>query len=1293
MPIGSLLKQVAKELPESFSMKAESVAPMLLKKGVKAEELKYADMILPKTGKVTKQQLVEAEGKRADKFYVTKMESPNYQSVNLPGGKDNPTYREKVLKFRRQGEADIDSSVPKRPWNSNIGDESRYTSAHFPEDDNYLMHTRVYDETLDGTETRVVAEIQSDLHQVGRQEGYNTSPLGRSFTIGEEVELDNLISSGQLEEAGELGRRAGWDGTGDIESWFVDTLGSPSAPTSPYEKTWLRKGIERELSDAVDEGRAQLAIPISGKVNELSRAPGVQKWYETQVVNTAKKVAKQSGGTFELKTVGGKSVDLGLNEEDLVQIRSIYDKEGVFSKQNGWEAAINYVYRKIGAPADITVPDLVSSALDGKNIDDLTKQFSDEGVTYAVIKPSSKEVRVKGEDVGLIPGETYGTGKSEPLNFTLYSSPAAGAFVAYQAYKAGMTEEQVNAKLTADYGYDAEDIDEVARRVNVITQSIAAGMSMDDIKAKMQGMEPTADTVASEPPTFRSKRKSGQGGRFRSNTPKQSKFDTLVDDTEQMTAEELVSSMKVLHPTMVSDTITTIPAYFGNKEAKQRYDQAREASRSRIISLAKEDYNLDLLWQANEVGSEGWFAQTPEGLVEVTPGWLEDFKKVSGEIAGGIGGAIIGGKRGASAGAALALTLGQMGPQVALPEELATVPLFSAIGGVTGAVVGGWLGAVSGSQLDYMIQAIKLQEDFESEAMAYRAFNAFEAAAIGEAIGYPLIKGVGTSWSAIVRAKDAIMGGEAKAAYQSLKDTTFLTDDQITGIVQQLEKHATLSGNKYEKGVKAVALTEPGMQDLVRAAGATHPKASSATAHVVQSRAEDVLTQTAKLTDEQVPRMLAVDLQNYTGDVKDQYARVKAKATQSPRGLDFEWDFEELAIKPVMEELRGKITDPVTRQKFILQMRRVNTMSESRSFGDLLELRQMTNDFLYNKRITKADDKATLRGIINNIDSAIEEGAPHVLEQPDKWLKDWSQARIDYSKMKQIEKTAMYRAIFNKDGSMRAVQPETVVRALGRHITSIDGSFEEIMTKLPIEGRKMYEGAVVDALTNRFTAGVDKGSKAIHFPMLADELKKINFTTPGARATKKALIELGETFKNDVALAVVGGQVTKPKFAQGLSADLVVKAKYATASNVYTYIKSRMPGEEGRSAALLRSVQKLLEKPLDAQNFKTLQAEVFDDANLSKQILNLQQEAARNRMKEVEVGTPKVKIYSGGKLKGTGNSTTIPMHRILTLQQAKEIAEAEALTLDSKALDAVLKQYGYKAILQGSDRVRILGDK
>ena len=61
--------------------------------------------------------------------------------------------------------------------------------------------------------------------------------------------------------------------------------------------------------------------------------------------------------------------------------------------------------------------------------------------------------------------------------------------------------------------------------------------------------------------------------------------------------------------------------------------------------------------------------------------------------------------------------------------------------------------------------------------------------------------------------------------------------------------------------------------------------------------------------------------------------------------------------------------------------------------------------------------------------------------------------------------------------------------------------------------------------------------------------------------------------------------------------------------------------------------------------------------------------------------------------RSTNQVASIPQHRILTLAQAREIAETESITLDSKSLDAILIQHGFKAILESSDRVRIFGDK
>lgn len=941
---------------------------------------------------------------------------------------------------------------------------------------------------------------------------------------------------------------------------------------SPYiEKSWLRKGIEQELSDAVSEGRQQLMVPIKGPSEHLQRAEGVQQWYETSVLDTIKKVASSTGAEFST--------------------------------------------------------------------------VSKDGVEYAAIKPSSNP-------------------KTPP-------APLAGAFVAYEASQAGVPEDQVIAKLK-ERGYDDDDLEELQARLNVIKEASAAGMPLADIRTKMEAKEIVTKVESSIPrdlsPYLTGKWNADEDS-YSYTTPKKDRYAELTSG-DNMTVKQLVSSLKTLKPTLTSDLLTTIPAYFGNKEAKQRYDVARNASRDHIIKLAKENYNVDLIWEDRDVGNEGWYAQTPEGLVEVTPSFMQDLGKQAGEIVGGVGGAIAGAVAGA---------------------KLAPNTLYSKLGG---AVIGSLIGATAGSQADYLYEAMRLHTDVEAEAMAYKALNASEMAIIGEAVGYPIAKGLGVGWKGITAAKDFIAGGQSKAAYDALKNSTFLSDDQISEIVTQLERLAPLEGNKYDKAIQAVALTEPGMQSLVTSAGTIKPLASAVTAKQVSKRAEEVLEQTALLTDDQVPRMFAQDLSNYVTDVKKYYGDVKAVATQSPYGNDFKWDFNELAINPVLDSLSNKITDPVTKEKFVLQMQRVNSMSESRSFGDLLELRQLTNDFLYNKNVVKADDRKTLRSVIAKIDSAIEEGAPEVVANPAKWLDDWADARSKYAKMKQVEKTALYKAVFDKNGKMRPIQPEVVVNALGKYSTALDGSFEEVMSKLPMTGRKMYEGAVIDNLANKYTAGVAKGAKAVHFPLLADELRKVNFTTPEARATKQALIEMSEVFKNDVQLASAGGHVTIPKFQSYLTADPVVRAKFEIATNMFHVVKSRLPGDANKQLALIKQTAKLLAKPLDAKAFKEVSEAAYGDINLTKQLLELQQEAARAKASGKDLESPSVKVYPGGKLKGTGStSTSIPMHRVLTIDQAKEIADTEALTLDSKALDSVLVKYGYKAIMQGSDRIRILEDK
>lgn len=1328
MPIKSLLKQTIKNLPEGSTMKAEAVKPMLLKKGVKQEELDFSGIELPGKGRVSREELLGLEKERKDMFYTTEVD-PHYKSISLPGGQANPTYREKVLRFEHVDQAG-----------------SRYTSSHFPEQENYLAHTRIYDEDFNGTPTRVLQEIQSDLHQQGRQYGYATGgaidpaevdKYIKMYQDGDNFYWDDVSSATTEDEASNLMSEAvgrlhdlglNFDETVNPRDYSAELLiqqFGQGAPKSPFEKNWLAKSIEREVSDAIDEGRAQLAIPIKGAVSNLKRAEGVQKWYETQVLNTAKKVARKAGMEFELVSKDGGSEILSYDDA-MNYVRKASGKIALAENEDDAIAAVASDLVRLGLSEHRATVMAENIADPFTAYSEIAEQLSttQEDVVYAVIKPGSvKEVISEDEVIkdakdfsklddydapeytkkeaeliakykdrfppgvaegGALADELYdiSMGKSPKSlvkyganvpDFALYSTPTAGAFAAYAAYKNGYSEDDVTKYLT-EQGYDAEDIAEINANAEKIAQAEAAGYSREEIEQFLQGKEITTKVEANEP-TLQAQGK----GDPRTDSPglgvprrlyadvKQEAMDRLQGD-EEMSASEIVRNLQTVQPVMTSDIMTSIPAFFGNKEALTRYNAAREASRSKIIDIAKRDYGIDLVWQAGDVGQEGWYVNTEQGMVEVTPSFWQDLKSTTGETIGGITGAIAGFKYAPSHPVAKA----------------------------AGAAIGGMAGAMAGAQLDYLQSAVEMQVDMEAEVAAHKALNAAELAIVGEVIGYPVAKSLGAGWRGVVRAKNMIFDGNTQGAYKALKDTMFMNDAEIEEIVQKFEKLAgPLDGSKEQKAIAAVALSERGMQDLVRVAGSIDPKASQAVIKSVDDRAADLLKTTADLSNPEITRTYTKDLQNYVSDVKGFYDAVKAKAVQSPRGLNFDWDYDKLAIEPVLERLSTKITDPATSEKFLLQAQRIRSFSESRNFGDLIEFRQIVNDFLYNKRIVKSDDKKMLRGIINNIDAAIKEGAPQVVENPEAWLNNWATARLKYTEMKKVEQTAMYRMVFDKKGNVRPVQPETVVKGLTKYMGALDGSFEEVMSKLPEKARGKYEGAVVNHLAEKYTAGVKGGMRAVNFPLLADELAKVNFTAPNARMMKKAITEMADVFKNDVYLAQASGKIEIPKFQSYLTTDPVVRAKFEIASGIFNTLKTWAPGDTQRNFALVKQAAQLLEQPLHAKSSRELMKQFEGDVVMTDSIKQLQREAAKAKAAGKDLGAARILVDANGKFVKTVEQAAnkIPQHRVASEETVKLIADRESITVDNKSLDKVLKQYGYVAVAQGSDRIRMLGGK
>lgn len=1124
---GVLLKSVAKEVLGNMpATKPAALENSLLRQGVKPEELKFmqlgldpstaqkkADMFIGVTddkGRLTSEYIAESETKRADKFGEVVKPAGNADYGNtvpdIAAEKMKPaSYKERVVTFGR--------------------DDSAITSSHYPDQKDYLMHTRMYDQLLDGTDTRVVAEIQSDLHQQG------------------------------LTDRG-------------VEA--------------PWQSSWMRKGLENEVLNAVKEGKQQLAIPIKPAgmslieyggepLESLSRSEGVQKWYETSVEPTARKLAKQIG-------------------------------------------------------ADYTT-------------------HAEDGIEYAVIK--------------------LGDG-SKPLNTTGLTLYAGGApLAAYQALKAGYGEDEIRTQML-ESGLTPEEVDYALSQSTKIDQAKSNDYTDEEIEA----------FYSSEQPTQTKEEQAQKNPDGTDYTPPPAGADAKVDksfmelmDSKPISMQELSNALHTVYPDMSSVT-TRIMAFTGDQESALRAQRTEQAAIEKIqAGFAARGVTAQFI--------EGeWYSATspdnPDDLVRLTPGMWDAFWSARGETIGAVGGGIAGGRAGLAA---------------APPT-----PWSKAAGVIVGSIGGAVLGSVIGTELDYLRDAMVLSEDLSAEVSAHKALTAAEASVVGDLIGLGVFKAGASTWKAVTSVKDLLVGGNTEGAKQALRDTMFLTESEIEESVTKLARVIdTSTMSRAQQEITSTALLMPGAQDLVRVAGIIDPKASRAVVRAINDRANDVLDTTAKLAGPDVPQRLYEDLNAYVTQTKEFYSGVKMQAATAPRAAYYKFNIDKAAIEPVYEQLQANIQDPAMLEKFMLQVNKARMHTNGRTFEDLIELRQIVNDFAFNRKITNGKVSATLRGVIDNLDGNIERGSRFVFgtEKAKTWQADWTSAKLEYSKMKSLERNTLAKLV-RRPG----VQPELIGKALLRYSGSVDGTYEHVMNILPPKTRVNVEGSMINDLAEKFAHG-DKGSpRAIHFPLLADELGRMQFTTPQARSMKAGLMEIGDVFRNDVALAQVTGLMSIPKFQSYLTADPVVRAKFAAASAAFNYVKTLVPGESGRQAALLRNTAKFLETPLNAKTLKEFADAAGPGANFSKEILELQQQQGEALARGLDKTAAQVKFYGDGTIlstRGKGAETSIPRHRIASIAQAKALAASQSVSTDNKqAFDLMLKKYGFKAVEYGSDKVRLL---
>lgn len=1296
--IKSLLKAGIDALDDNATIKGKSLPGALKKMGVKDEEIKFSGVLdnVDSETKYSKEQLQQVVAGRQDEFgtYVKDIGNSEFNWVSLHEGVDNPTYLEKVYTFKQTNQAQ----------------ESRYSSNHYPDVPNYLMHTRTYDTDMDGTPTRVLQEIQSDLHQTGRQEGYEGAPnkLGELTTEQQQaIELAQLYGNGEglsqdaiskLDEVAEAnGFFINLDSFDDQVAAMArgEVPESGNIPVSPYEKSWLAKGIEREIASAIDDGKLQLAIPIKGGniQAKLHRGEGPQKFYETQVVSTAKKLAKQNDMDFELVTRPGKAAasTADIDEEQLGNLfrNNIYS-DAINSFDNSGldiEELQNALFMEgedlmdalstRGLNNSATYRELTDTA-EAQYVANVGEGFTDEQATlvnkYFEDTLNNFVSKSSNEEVYAVLKPKAGGSKT---NLKLYSSPAAAVGAGYLYLKDGNDPSQLPAELEG-MGYEQEDIDTIMADIQAVQQAVADGYSEDEALAYVKGQEKEIDTVSEAPPSEKSIFQYIEEKARAHNLPNTTALETIVNDEAKLSPEDLLAKLKVIQPNMTS-VATRYSSYMGDKLSFNQVELANKKTAQRIVNMFKER-GVDVEWHQTPTeelgfidhfgGIGSYYTRDEEGnLKPLDEGFWEALKSERAELGWGIAGGIAGGKAGAAA-----------------TSKVARNPWVIAGGTLVGSLIGAAGGSIIGTEVDYIRESVELSEELSAEIAAHKAMTAGEASVLGDLAGFGLFQSAGALWKGAKRAKDLLLDGNIEGAMSSLKSSMFITDSEAKDIVvglQSVSKDTLPKGRRGE--IAAALLTKPGSEAIVSAAAGIDPQAAAAVSKAIDTRARDVLQATSALTEENAGRILVDDLSNYTYAVKEFYGDVKTQVASSPRLNKFTWNYDALAIDTVLDALQNNISDPAVLERFVLQASKIRGMSDSRNLSDLLELRQFVNDFKFNKRISKAKDFEALNATLTRIDKAIERGSGVVLDNPKEWRQSYAKAKAQYAKMKSLERNVISKAV-----TRPGVSNDTVVKNLTKYITSLDGSFQDVMSALPMSARPNMEGAVINSLANKYADGLEDGLRVIHYPALAKELDKISFTTPDARKAKAAIQSMANVFKNDLNLANATGSFQLPRMQSYLTTDPVMRAKYEFASSMFNYAKRLAPTQKSDNLALVMQASKVLENPLNAKSMRELMDSVAGDVNLTKQAMTVQQQAAR----EAAAGnvTPKIQFYGEGNvlsIKGNGKATPISRHLIATYDIQKQVADKYGIDYnDKKTLTAYLKQEGYTVMQQGSDSVR-----
>jgi len=280
------------------------------------------------------------------------MGNPKYGRETLPGGSN---YQELLMTLPVDNKMKLTSPSPDG-LQIELPASAPYRSSHYDEP-NILAHGRYNTRTIDGDKTLFIEEIQSDLHQAGRDKGYIDTKKRQAADDAitakraeiEQIEIEyeaakqpiDLTSVNSIDDLPMMTADESkiWDRRDKAINELAEIVNqraktSDGVPDAPYKSTdkWAGLTFNRMLKQAVDSGHDRIAW-TPGKTQ-------IDRYEETLRRNVDEVTYEPTGGgKYNVAAEKGGAVVHEADEVTLDEIKDLYGKDiaGKIEKNIGTE--------------------------------------------------------------------------------------------------------------------------------------------------------------------------------------------------------------------------------------------------------------------------------------------------------------------------------------------------------------------------------------------------------------------------------------------------------------------------------------------------------------------------------------------------------------------------------------------------------------------------------------------------------------------------------------------------------------------------------------------------------------------------------------------------------------------------------------------------------------------------------------------------------------------------------------------------------------------------------------------